>query len=80
MKERKNYTITLFLDNGHGCGANIQKYVGCETFEEMLKDAYDLLLAYKGLVYDACVSTDCGKLVITNITALIFYMMDNDIV
>ena len=27
MKERKNYTITLFLDNGHGCGANIQKYV-----------------------------------------------------
>ena len=46
----------------------------------MLRDAHELLLAHKGLVYDACVSTDYGKLVITNITALILYMMDNDIV
>ena len=80
MKERKNYTITLFLDNGHGCGANIQKYVGCETFEEMLRDAYELLLAHKGLVYDACVSTDCGKMVISNMTALILYMIDYAII
>lgn len=79
-EERKNYTIELFLNNGHGCGGSVQKYIGCETFEEMLRDAHELLLAHKGLVYDACVSTDCGKLVITNITALILYMMDNDIV
>lgn len=80
MKERKNYTITLFLDNGHGCGANIQKYVGCETFEEMLRDAYELLQQYKGLGYEACVSTDCGKMVISNMTALILYMIDYAII
>lgn len=79
-EERKNYTIELFLDNGHGCGGSVQKYVGRKTFEEMLRDAYELLQQYKGLGYEAFVSTDCGKLVITNITALILYMMDNDIV
>lgn len=80
MEERKNYTIELFLNNGHGCGGSVQKYVRRKTFEEMLRDAYELLLAHKGLVYEAFVSTDGGKLVITNITALILYMMDNDIV
>ena len=79
MKE-KNYTITLYLDNGHGCGASIQKYVGCKTFEEMLRDAYELLQQYKGLGYDAFVSTDGGKMVISNMTALILYMMDYAII
>lgn len=80
MKERKNYTITLYLDNGHGCGGSVQKYVGRKTFEEMLRDADELLQQYKGLVYEAFVSTDGGKMVISNMTALILYMMDNNIV
>ena len=80
MEERKNYTIELFLNNGHGCGGSVQKYVGHKTFEGMLRDAYELLQQYKGLGYEAFVSTNDGKLVITNITALILYMMDNDIV
>lgn len=79
-EERKNYTIELFLNNGHGCGGSVQKYVGCETFEEMLRDAHELLLAHKGLVYDAFVSTDGGKMVISNMTALILYMIDYAII
>ena len=79
-EEKKNYTIELFLDNGHGCGVSIQKYVGRKTFEEMLRDAYDLLQQYKGLGYEAFVSTDGGKMVISNITALILYMIDYAII
>lgn len=79
-EERKNYTIELFLDNGHGCGGSVQKYVGCETFEEMLRDAYELLQQYKGLGYEAFVSTDGGKMVISNMTALILYMIDYAII
>ena len=49
-EERKSYTIELFLDNGHGCGGSVQKYVGRKAFEEMLRDAYELLQQYKGMV------------------------------
>lgn len=80
MKERKNYTITLFLDNGHGCGGSVQKYVRRKTFEEMLREAYELLQQYKGLGYEAFVSTDGGKMVISNMTALIWYMIDYAII
>lgn len=79
-EEKKNYTIELFLNNGHGCGGNIQKYVGRKTFEEMLRDAYDLLQQYKGLVYEAFVFTDGGKMVISNMTALILYMINYAII
>ena len=79
-EEKKNYTIELFLDNGHGCGGSIQKYVCRKTFEEMLRDAYDLLQQYKGLGYDAFVSTDGGKIVISNMTALILYMINYAII
>ena len=79
-EEKKNYTIELFLDNGHGCGGSVQKYVGRKTFEEMLRDAYELLQQYKGLGYEAFVSTDGGKMVISNMTALILYMIDYAII
>ena len=79
-EERKNYTIELFLNNGHGCGGSVQKYVGRKTFEEMLRDAYELLQQYKGLGYKAFVSTDGGKMVISNMTALILYMIDYAII
>ena len=79
-EERKNYTIELFLDNGHGCGGSVQKYVGRKTFEEMLRDAYELLQQYKGLGYEAFVSTDGGKMVISNMAALILYMIDYAII
>lgn len=79
-EKRKNYTIELFLNNGHGCGGSVQKYVRRKTFEEMLRDAYELLEPYKGLVYEAFVSTDGGEMVISNMTALICYMIDYAII
>lgn len=51
-----------------------------KTFEEMLRDAYDLLQQYKGLGYEAFVSTDGGKMVISNMTALILYMINYAII
>ena len=79
-EERKHYTIELFLDNGHGCGGSVQKYVGRKTFEEMLRDAYELLQQYNGFGLVAFVSTDVRKMVITNMTALILYIIDYAII